>query len=164
MAVAEVSAVRGFATRWVAGFAVAVAFAAGGAAAWFLVETLLGEVTAIRPFIGVMSIAVGGLAGYGAFLGTGRHRSAMTQAIAVTATLPVLAIAQALVVRLIFVRELETMGYVGATFRLPLSQWWAYVSWALFSTSPPALIFWAMAVGYALAVPRRYRYDRDDDR
>jgi hypothetical protein len=158
MAVAELSATRGMVTRWAAGFAVAAALASVGGAIWFVVETVFGTIGVVRPFLAAASIGIGGLAGYGALIGTGRSRGWQTQAIGVLASLPVLVVAQALVTRLLFVRELESIGYFGATFRLPLSQWWEYVSWALFSTSPPSLFFWALAMGSALAVPRRYPY------
>lgn len=164
MAVAEVSASRGMASRSIAGLAGGLGLALSGGAVWFLIETVFGRFETLRPFLGVVSIAIGGLAGWGAMLGTGRRRGIATQTVAVMATLPVLVMTQALVVRLIFVRELEAMGYSGATFRLPLTQWWEYVSWGLFSTSPPAILFWGMAIGYAIAVPRRYKYEEVDYR
>lgn len=158
MAVAELSASRAMASRWVAGFAVAVALGSVGGALWFGVETVLGRVEVIRPFLAIGSIGIGGLAGYGALVGTGRNRGWRAQAVGILASLPVLVVTQALVTRLLFVRELESIGYYGATFRLPPGQWWEYVSWALFSTSPPAIFFWALALGSALAVPRQYPY------
>jgi hypothetical protein len=152
------------ASRWAAGLAVAVVLGAAGGVVWFVVETVLGRSELVRPFVAVASIGIGGLAGYGALIGTGRTRGWQTQALAVVASLPALIVTQALVTRLLFVRELESIGYTGATFRLPLSQWWEYVSWALFSTSPPAIFFWALAIGSAIAVPRRYPYGEYENR
>ena len=164
MAVAELSATRAMASRWAAGFAMAVALGTVGGINWFVVETLLGRFELVRPFLAAASISIGGLAGYGALIGTGRKRGWQAQGVAVVASLPILAVAQALVTRLLFVRELESIGYTGATFRLPINQWWEYVSWALFSTSPPAIFFWALALGAAIAVPRRYPYEEYENR
>jgi hypothetical protein len=164
LAVAEMSAARGLLSRWAAGLGVALAFAAAGGGVWYLAETLLGRIEPLQPFIAVASLSIGGLAGYGALIGTGRLRGWRTQAIGVVVSIPVLAVSQALVTRLVFVRELETLGYGGATFRLPLREWWEYVSWALFTTSPPSILFWALAIGYAIAVPRTYSHEEADYR
>ncbi len=159
MATAEVDSGRRSAARWWIGLLGAFGLASLGLVVWYVVETVFGRIDAISPYLGVFAIAVGGLAGYGALIGSGRARGWSTQIVALLATLPVLAAAQALVVRLMFVRELEALGYTGATFRLPLREWWEYVSWALFSTSPPSIFYWALALAYALAVPRAYRYE-----
>lgn len=144
------------ASTWVPSFLLALAGATIGVGIWFIGATFLGRISVLAPYVGALALPVGGLAGFGALYGAKRLRGFQTQLIAVSAALPMLAVGEALYVRLVFVWELEKLELYGAALNLPLATYWEYVTWGLFSTNPPALLFWAVALGYAIAVTRRY--------
>ncbi len=134
---------------------VALAAAAAAAAVWFLGVSLLGYVSWLRNYLGVLSLGVGAGAAYGALWGANEHRGWRIQAISVLAAVVMLAIGQAWVTRLVIIRDAATVLDVhGAAIIAPVSTYWRVMSIGLFGTNPPGIVYWGIAIGYAIAIPR----------
>lgn len=150
MAVAELrSAERSTSVPLGAGAALAGAMLGG--ASWYAGVALLYD-SRFAPFLGVLGTLVGVFGGYGA-LAAGRERGWRVQAATVAATLVGFLIAEFLVVQLELTRQYAELGITEIEFNAPF---WEYLSWGLFGSNPPTVIFLIIALGYAISIPRRY--------
>lgn len=154
--------------------------AAGGGLAggtiWVVATFFLGQSPWLGGYVAALAVLVGIGAGYGALLASERARGPAIQAISVAATLVLLVGFQWLVVR-IHLGWLETaLAEIGKAMAHPVS-WWDMVIEGFLGTYffdlkaltklgdgggvVPGLIFWAIAIANAVAIPRQYKYGED---
>jgi hypothetical protein len=149
MALLEVTRLRMAAfPHYLGGLSLGVVGAAAGGLIWYAVAW------ATNLHMSVLAMAVGVGGGYGTLIGTGRRRGRTAQALSLVIVLTGLIVTEGLVERLLWARRWAEEGIHGVAFIAPLKAYWNLISTGL-TTDPPTILFFAIALVYALLLPRR---------
>jgi len=174
MAVAEIGLAPD-ATRWSyhRGVVVALLGGVGGGLIWFLAKVFLGESALLGGYVAALAVLVGLGAGYGALYGSDRRRGITLQLISVVVTVVGLIVFQELVMQVHVVRLEQALAEQGLqfsqqiTFADRFAEGFFGTNFVDLSraaeesggaTGVPGLIFWVIALVYAIALPRKYKY------
>ncbi|NNC74168.1 MAG: hypothetical protein HKN80_01960 [Acidimicrobiia bacterium] len=172
MAVAEIR-LADETTRWShhRGAVIAVLGSVGAGLIWFLAKVFLGQSALLGGYVAALAVLIGVGAGYGALYGSDRRRGTPLQIIAVAVTLVSLVVFQDLVMQVHVVRLEQALAEQGLqfaqeiTFADRFSEGFFGTNFVDLSkvaeesggaTAVPGLIFWVIALVYAIAIPRKY--------
>ena len=129
-----------------------VAGAAAAGMLWFGVSALLTR------HMSALSVLVG-FAVAGGVVGRAGRRGRDYQAVSLALTLAALLITEAFVMRLLVVRELVSLGSTSELpLVLPLNVMWDLVA-AGIAGDPPLSLFWAVALWFAVSIPRKRKWE-----
>lgn len=156
------------------GALISLAAATLGGLVWYTGKITFGQSELLGGYVAALAVLVGVGAGYGALLGSGRNRGFAMQGIALAMTLGLLTVFQDLVMQ-VHVTRLENAlaaeglrfateptfadrfaeGFFGTNF-VDLAK---VAQEGTGATAVPGLIFWVIAIVYAIALPRAYKHE-----
>ena len=131
-------------------FGIVAALAVG--LAWFGLVSLLGR------WSGVPAAALGVAVGYAVLFGSGHSRGWRLQTISVATALSGMLVTTALAMRILATKAPEELARFGIThvpLRLPIRTYWNLIVES-FAADVTTLVFMALGLWMAIAVPRRY--------
>lgn len=127
----------------------ATAAAAASGLVWFAVVALTDR------HLSAVSMLVGMAVAHAVVWGARHHKGVGYQAVGITVTLIALLVVEAFAVRILVVRELFDLGIdTQLDVVLPLDVFWNLIA-AGITNDPPTVLFWGLALWYAITVPGR---------
>ncbi len=129
---------------------VVAAMAVGGV--WFLLVMVSGS------WIGAPGVALGAAVGYAVLLGSGRHRGAWAQGLAVVIALVGMLAIAALGMRIVTTRQAEELARHGIDHLPLLPHWRMYwnLTVASFVADVTTVVFFGVGLWVAINAPRRF--------
>lgn len=141
----------------VGGLLVGVVAAGVGSLAWF------GIVIATNYELGILAIALGWIVAQGVIWGSGKKRGPALQLLSVGLTLAAMIASEYLIIRHFAVETLAEKEQASVPILLPLDLALELILEGL-KTNPMTLLFWAIAVWEAFALPARRKLRRAEVR